>query len=45
MVSEYQQIEERIAKAMDYRSYLQNLQTPVKITELATMFNVPYQRL
>jgi len=45
MASEYQQIEERIAEAMDYRSHPQNTQNPVKITELATMFNVPYQRL
>lgn len=42
MASEYQQIEQRIADAMDYRSYTQ---IPTTITELATMFNVLYQRL
>ena len=42
MASEYQQIEQRIANAMDYRSHTQ---IPTTITELATMFNVPYQRL
>ena len=42
MASEYHQIEERIAEAMDYRS---TTQIPITITKLATMFDVPYQRL
>ena len=42
MGSEYQQIEQRIADAIDHRS---QTQISITITELATMFNVPYQRL
>ena len=35
MVSEYQQIEERIAEAMDYRSHPQNPQNPQKLVKFA----------